>query len=35
MPHEKYRVTLTEAERNQLHDIIDRGKHGAQERKRA
>jgi hypothetical protein len=35
MPHEKYRVTLTEPEKDQLHDIIDRGKHGAQKRKRA
>jgi transposase len=35
MPHEKYRVTLTEAEKNLLRDLIDRGKQGAQKRKRA
>jgi transposase len=32
---QKYRVTLTEDERKLLHEIINRGKHGAQKRKRA
>jgi hypothetical protein len=35
MPHGKYRVTLTETEKNLLHGSIGRGKHGAQQRKRA
>jgi hypothetical protein len=35
MAEKKYRVTLTEAEREQLTAIINRGKHSAQKRKRA
>jgi transposase len=35
MAEKKYRVTLTEAEREQLPAIISRSKHGAQKRKRA
>jgi transposase len=35
MSQKKYKVTLTEGEENLLHDIINRGKHGAQKRKRA
>jgi transposase len=35
MSQKKYKVTLTENEENLLHDIINRGKHGAQKRKRA
>ena len=31
----KYRVTLTEEERTTLREILNRGKHGAQKRKRA
>lgn len=31
----KYRVTLTEEEESELKDILNRGKHGAQKRKRA
>jgi hypothetical protein len=33
MAEKKYRVTLTEAEREQLTAIINRGKHSAQKRK--
>jgi transposase len=35
MPQKKYRVTLTEGEKQILHEIINKGKHGAQKRKRA
>jgi transposase len=35
MPQKKYRVTLTEDEKETLHEIINKGKHGAQKRKRA
>jgi hypothetical protein len=35
MPHEKYWVTLSKAEKNLLHNTIDRGKHSAQKRNRA
>jgi transposase len=35
MSQKKYRVTLTEDEKNVLHEIINKGKHGAQKRKRA
>jgi transposase len=35
MSQKKYRVTLTEDEKKVLHEIINRGKHGAQKRKRA
>ncbi|MDR3114068.1 MAG: helix-turn-helix domain-containing protein, partial [Treponema sp.] len=35
MAEKKYRVTLTEAEREQLSSIINRGNHSAQKRKRA
>jgi hypothetical protein len=35
MPQKKYRVTLTEDEKKALHEIINKGKHGAQKRKRA
>jgi hypothetical protein len=35
MPQKKYRVTLTEDEKQILHDIINKGRHGAQKRKRA
>jgi transposase len=35
MPQKKYRVTLTEEEKNALHEIINKGKQGAQKRKRA
>jgi hypothetical protein len=35
MAEKKYRVTLTEAERDQLTAIINQGKHSAQKRKRA
>jgi transposase len=35
MAEKKYRVTLTEAEREQLTAIINRGNHSAQKRKRA
>jgi transposase len=35
MSQKKYKVTLTRDEENLLHDIINRGKHGAQKRKRA
>jgi transposase len=35
MAEKKYRVTLTEAEREQLTAIINRGTHSAQKRKRA
>jgi transposase len=35
MAEKKYRVTLTEAEREQLTAIINRDKHSAQKRKRA
>jgi transposase len=31
----KYKVTLTEDEQAHLHEIMDKGKHGAQKRKRA
>jgi transposase len=31
----KYKVTLTEGEQAHLHEIMDKGKHGAQKRKRA
>jgi hypothetical protein len=34
MAEKKYRVTLTEAEREQLSAIINRGKHRTQKRKR-
>jgi transposase len=32
---QKYRVTLTEDEKQLLHEIINKGKHSAQKRKRA
>jgi transposase len=35
MSQKKYKVTLTGEEENILHDIMSRGKHGAQKRKRA
>ena len=35
MPGKIYKVTLTDEERALLHDIINRGKHNAQKRKRA
>jgi transposase len=35
MSQKKYKVTLTGEEENILHDIMNRGKHGAQKRKRA
>ncbi|MDR1219722.1 MAG: helix-turn-helix domain-containing protein, partial [Treponema sp.] len=35
MPEKKYRVTLTEDEKEALHEIINKGKHSAQKRKRA
>jgi transposase len=35
MAEKKYRVTLTEAKREQLSSIINRGNHSAQKRKRA
>jgi transposase len=35
MSQKKYKVTLTRDEENLLHDIINRGKHSAQKRKRA
>jgi transposase len=35
MSQKRYLVTLTEDEEKLLHDIINRGKHGAQKRKRA
>jgi transposase len=35
MSQKKYLVTLTEEEGKQLHDILNRGKHGAAKRKRA
>jgi transposase len=35
MPQKKYRVTLTEDEKQILHEISKKGKHGAQKRKRA
>jgi hypothetical protein len=35
MPQKKYKVMLGEDEENILHGIINRGKHGAQKRKRA
>jgi hypothetical protein len=35
MPQKKYKVTLEKDEENLLHGIINRGKHGAQKRKRA
>jgi transposase len=35
MAPKKYRVTLTEDEKQVLHEIINKGKHGAQKRKRA
>jgi transposase len=35
MPQKKYRVTLTEDEKQILREIINKGKHGAQKRKRA
>ena len=35
MPQKKYLVTLTEEEEEQLHDILNRGRHGAGKRKRA
>jgi hypothetical protein len=31
----KYKVTLTEGEQAHLHEIMDKGKQGAQKRKRA
>jgi hypothetical protein len=34
MSQKKYRVTLTEDEKKALHEIINKGKHGAQKRKR-
>ncbi|MDR1251918.1 MAG: helix-turn-helix domain-containing protein [Treponema sp.] len=34
MAQKKYRVTLTEDEKKVLHEIINKGKHGAQKRKR-
>jgi hypothetical protein len=35
MSRKIYRVTLTGDEENLLHDILNRGKHGAGKRKRA
>jgi hypothetical protein len=35
MSQKKYRVTLTEDEKKVLHEIINKGKHGAKKRKRA
>jgi transposase len=35
MSQKKYKVILTEDEENLLHDILNRGKHGTQRRKRA
>jgi hypothetical protein len=35
MAEKKYRVTLTKDEETLLHDIINKGKHTAQKRKRA
>jgi transposase len=35
MPQKKYKVTLTKDEEKQLHEIINKGKDGAQKRKRA
>jgi hypothetical protein len=35
MSQKQYRVTLTKGEENRLHNIINKGKHGAQKRKRA
>jgi hypothetical protein len=35
MSRKKYLVTLTKEDGKVLHDIINRGKHGAQKRKRA
>jgi transposase len=35
MPQKIYRVTLTADEEKFLHDIMNKGKHGAQKRKRA
>jgi transposase len=35
MSQKKYKVTLTEDEKKVLHEIINKGKHGAQKRKRA
>jgi transposase len=35
MSQKKYRVTLTEEEKKALHEIVNRGKHGARKRKRA
>jgi hypothetical protein len=35
MSQKKYRVTLTEDEKHVLHEIINKGKHGARKRKRA
>lgn len=35
MPQKKYRVTLREDEENVLHESINKGKQGAQKRKRA
>jgi hypothetical protein len=35
MPEKKYRVTLTEDEKEALHEIINKGKHSAQKSKRA
>jgi transposase len=35
MPEKKYKVTLTKDEEKQLHEIVNKGKHGAQKRKRA
>jgi transposase len=35
MPQKRYRVTLTDDEEKTLRDIVNKGKHGAQKRKRA
>jgi hypothetical protein len=35
MSQKKYKVTLTREDEDILHDIMNRGKHGAQERKQA
>jgi transposase len=35
MSQKKYKVTLTEDEKNALHEIINKGKHSAQKCKRA
>jgi transposase len=35
MLEKKYKVTLTKDEEKQLHEIVNKGKHGAQKRKRA